>query len=464
MALNLTKIFTDAGISIQQIDALFTFAKTTLPGYASAVITQLNSDSLYDELGTLNTDSEAWQDVVLTWIQRYITAATNVYQSAALFIPFVPAPSKTPSFTGFTLPEYWHQMGAAAFNQTIKRSTVTLGSPTADAANYGNAQVAVTKRLDGYNPPWQGGPTAVQLANVNSECAVPSETVTLQCIADSATSGVSIGSEQWSWTGGIRPRSSTGYDWQFEGSGAGPSLTSGNSSTLITDGSFENWTATNTPSSWPIDNGVAGVNIFQDTTAADVLFGNASLKILGDGATATIGVHQALTPSSFNPNRLYCVGVWIKGQAGIVAGTLTITGAGTGYSPGGSDNITLNAGTLAGLANYTFYSFYILTPSIVPSDFKITISVTGTLTNAKQITLDGFSLAPVVYHGGFGVNVFSSGDNTSSSLKRPLIGDRFTFTVANDDAGKFQRFFRRAYKFQLRSAGGGGETISDALA
>jgi hypothetical protein len=44
------------------------------------------------------------------------------------------------------------------------------------------------------------------------------------------------------------------------------------------------------------------------------------------------------------------------------------------------------------------------------------------------------------------------------------VGDRFTWTVANDVAGTIQEFFRKYYRVQLPSNAAGGETILDSLA
>jgi hypothetical protein len=93
----------------------------------------------------------------------------------------------------------------------------------------------------------------------------------------------------------------------------------------------------------------------------------------------------------------------------------------------------------------------------VPSDLKLVIKVTGTLTSTKTVSFDHGGMAPVVYHNGIHVNLVSGSDYF-------VLGDKFTWTTTNDGAGVVQTYFGKAHRFQLPSDTGGAETIADSVA
>src|SRR5262245_32954113 len=183
-------------------------------------------------------------------------------------------------------------------SQTVDRSTVTVGAVTPHAQNRGNGTVLVTKVLDGFNPPVQGGLADLNYNGLDSELAVPAETMTLECIADSGRDGLQEGSEQFSWKGAIRNED---LSWQPEGSGEGPGVQVMNSSALVTDGTFENWggTGDNTPSNWTlVGTTAAGTHVFREAGPTNVYRGTYSLRLTGDGTLADRGVTQAVPPTT----------------------------------------------------------------------------------------------------------------------------------------------------------------------
>jgi hypothetical protein len=94
-------------------------------------------------------------------------------------------------------------------------------------------------------------------------------------------------------------------------------------------------------------------------------------------------------------------------------------------------------------------------PANIPSDLKLSITLTPALTNAKTVLIDHMQFGPVDYHGGVHASVVDGVGETTKN-------DRYTFTVANDDAGVFQTFFRKGMKIQLPSHA--SPSISDSLA
>lgn len=338
--------------------------------------------------------------------------------------------------------------------QDINASSVSLGSVTDDATGNGNALVGIV--LDGASSPGSGMAANIEYNGVNSELCVPTETMTLTCIQDSETDGLAEGEEVWQWNGGVKP--SRKFDWRKEGSGTGPQIRTMNASQLILNKDFEVFTTANTPDNWDIDGGAAGSTILQETTAAQVYRGSSAFKFAGNGATATLQISQTMNVSSLIPRKRYLFTCFVKGDATVAAGTLTIhfESPSSGYTAGGTEEIVLNAAALAAQTSYDIESFYINMPQIIPNDLELVIKVTGTLTNAALVRVDSLAFAPVDWHGGVHAAVYAG----STPFRR---GDRLYWTVTSTE-GVFQRFFRRAYGVQLPSDTGGTETLADTLA
>ena len=106
---------------------------------------------------------------------------------------------------------------------------------------------------------------------------------------------------------------------------------------------------------------------------------------------------------------------------------------------------------------FSLLYFWINTPSIIPSDWKLVMQVASTLSNTVAVYWDSVLLHPVDYHGGIAAALVAG-------ATRFTVGDRFTFTVANDNAGVWQTFARRHWRFQLRSVADASEDILDTLA
>jgi hypothetical protein len=334
-------------------------------------------------------------------------------------------------------------------SQTIKGNTVTLGTPAIVAGSLGNGTCLVDKVLDGFSVPLSGGFSHIRYNGLNSELAVPSETMQLVCTADSFTGGTQEGAESWSLTGG--PAFPL-FNYHAEGSGQGGSIKTAHGDTTIQNFGFDAFT-TNTPQAWTITGGLAGTDVFKETT--NVHRGAAALKFLGTGS-AKPAISQAVAASKLKPRRRYLCTImaYVTGTPG--AGNLTIKFTGTGYTASSSEKIDIALTSLTG--SYALYKFYLNVPATIPPDLALTIAVTGTnLGNAAAVYLDSGSFSPVQYFGGINATVVSG-------TAPWVVGDRINFTVANNSAGKFQEFFRRWSSAQLPSKTDGSESINDALA
>lgn len=341
-----------------------------------------------------------------------------------------------------------------ADSQTVLASSVTLGSVSAGGGNVGNGTVLTTKVLDGYSSPggraglfYQAHPA---YKGLNSQLAVASETMSVQCVEDDyANEGVVT----FEWRGKLADQNGQ-YGIDTDGSGTIGNVTEIHETTadIVTNPDFEDFTTPNIPDGWTIDSGTAGTHVFSNATASHIAHGSKSLRFVGDGAQASIKVSQAISSSVVNTNRRYALTAQVKADASIGAGTLTIQFEGTGYTPGASEKISIAPGSLP--TSMTLQTCLLTMPASIPSDFKLVVKWDGTPTNAKNLYIDDLGLAPVSYGGGVGVVIVRG---TTLFAKR----DKFTFTVANSE-GVFQKAFRQIFGVQLPSDA--SPTIADSLA
>jgi hypothetical protein len=220
--------------------------------------------------------------------------------------------------------------------------------------------------------------------------------------------------------------------------------------TLLSNGNLETWSS-NVPSGWTLASGTAGTHMLQETGASNVYRGSSSAKFAGQGA-GTIRLTQAVSPSLVQGKRRYFVGLAVKASATSAPATFRCCWSGTGYSEG-SDKIEIAGGSLP--TGWTRYGFFANFPAPLPSDWALKIE-TVDLEAAKSVYVDSVCAVPAVYHGGVGLAVVAGSS-------RWLKGDRLTFTLTNDQAGKFQRFFVRRWKTQLPSVAA-ANTIDEAWA
>lgn len=341
-----------------------------------------------------------------------------------------------------------------ANSESIQRSTVTLGSVTADSGNHGSGVVLLDKVLDAVTPPHSGYPVVPQYRDLDSELSVSSETMSLTCVGDEDSDGLVAGEELFVWRGLTSPNGA--FDYNTEGSNTNRTISVLNAETIIANKDFEAWSS-NVPESWDLDNGTAGTHVIQEGTGANVFRGSYGMKITGDGSQATIGISQTLPLGILVPGKRYLLSVRVKGQASTLAGTLTIEfeSPSSGYTAGSSEKITMDATALSAATSWTHQYFYITAPTTIPDDLELVIKVTGTLTSAKSVWVDSLAFGAVQYANGINVAVIAGATQFTRN-------DRFTFPITNDDLGIIQTFLRKQYRMQLPSAS--SPTRKDLLA
>lgn len=341
--------------------------------------------------------------------------------------------------------------------ESVDASVVTIGSTTAAGSNTGTGTVLTTAYLDAATSPGSGA-AGVYAAHPDyngqlTQLAVTSETMRVVCTSDSFADGETEGDEVFAWSGRL---ADVQHGYASEGTGDAGTLTpiNGAAANIISNGDFELW-EDDEPTSWTIVAGTAATHIVQEATGVDVYHATYSLRFTGDGAATNIEISQPVSPTLLTAGKRYCVACRLKASATIAAGDLLISFEGTGYTAASSEKISIAPGSLP--TAWALQHFFINLPDVIPSDWELVIRWNGTPTNAKSVWIDDLAFGPVTYGGGVGAVVIRG--------ETPFIrDDYFTFTVANNDAGLFQKFFRQVFGVQLPSDAGGTETIDDALA
>ena len=429
MPLNYTELFGDLGVLIARINSYLTEAATTLPDDLATLVSQFATRWLPEEgiasyYQGLQNQVVAWRQGVAGYADSRLLDPDTVLSQLAL---------DPGSDLDTLLPAL--QQAMVDGSQTVKACTCTLGAvaPPAGAVNFGNGQAFTSLTLDGINGPALSAPASVLYAGRLSQLCVPSETMLLECTADSASDGLAEGSEQWSWTG------SPAYpdlDYHAEGSGTGPSLTTANGYGLVS-GDFETWSG-NVPAGWSLALGTAGVHLFEDTLPANVYRGSAAARFVGDGVLPMIQLSQPVSPSSLTGRQLYHLCFAVKASATNSAAQVAALMTG---SSGGTIGLTIAGSQLP--LTWSLASAFLLMPVNLSSDWQLQLQLSG-LAAGQEVWIDSLSFAPAVYHGGVAAAVVAG--------QSPwLRGDRLSWTVANDGAGLFQSFFRQHYQVQLPS-------------
>jgi hypothetical protein len=309
-------------------------------------------------------------------------------------------------------------------SETVRACACAAGAVAYHASNEGDGRVWVTSILDGFNAPVSGGISDWSYDGKASEMMVPGETMTLECVADAGADGLPEGGEAWSWNGA--PDHGP-LDVRNEGSGVGPGMQTANSGyNLMQNGSLDSWSSATKASAWT---NAAGTPARTTDAAA-----GGYAAALGSGTTLT----QPVPSGTLQGRRRYFLGFLAKAAAALPGASVSLSLQGTGFAPG--SQASLDGATLS--SSWSHAGAFVTVPSPVPSDLRVQLEVAG-----GTVTVDECVLAPAVYHGGVGVAV----QGGTVPWQR---GDRATFSVTNDEAGKFQNFFRKWYRAQLPSVAG----------
>jgi hypothetical protein len=441
MAVNYTNLFTALGEFVQRAHR-YVGLYAGIDTDQSEIESDLNSVGLLDIFSGMPEEFDGFKSSILSWISTVNSRAQLVLQDRETVLEelnLVEADLATVLLT------MYRDMVDQA--KTINRSTVTIGAVTDDKANSGAGSILVDKLLDGTTSPGANMAANWEYSGVNSELA-GSEEMFVQVISDSESDGESEGNETLQVFGNVS--SGDAFSWENFGSGTGATFKPIQGGSMGSNFEFEAFSS-NVPDSWTITGGAAGVNVFEETTI--VHRGDSALKLIGDGGTVTVSVSQDIDASA-KPRTKYCVGFWVRGNASLASGVLTIQFEGTGYTAGASEKISLNTAALVALPAYTWKYFYVTMPDEIPDDMKLVIKFNNT-PSAHGIYVDGGGMILPVWHNGVSFVAYAGSE---AFIKT----DKFVLNVTNDDVGVFQKWFRKALGVQMPSSG--APNIADALA
>lgn len=443
MAINFTNLFTLLGKTIKAVNNRLAYY-SELDTDEAAIESVYSAQSRYDLLADVPNTWLNFKNSVLSWIATLNAKTVQTLTDPVLVLANLPLGSS--NSINQVLPYLIADM--VTQSKSVAANTVTIGSVSTSSTNPSVGSLLTSKVLDGYSSPGSNLMACPTYNGLDSELSVD-DSVTIVCTQDSEASGIAEGFEVFQWLG--LPPAANQFGWNATGSGTGPSIKPLNAESYFTNLEFENF-STNTPTAWTLDSGSAGTQILKEATT--VQRGTYALELLGDGSLATIQISQAPTVALV-PLRRYCFAVWVQGTTATASGALTIQFEGTGYSASSSEKISMDATALSAATSWTLKHFFINMPREIPDDMKLVIKVTGTLTAAKSVFLDGACFGPVTFYNGINVAIVCGNDKF-------LVGDKFTFTTSNDDNGVIQTHFRKQFGVQLISSG--SPNIADSLA
>lgn len=427
MSIDYTALFSDLGRLIARLDSYNALGATTLPADLLTLLTQfgvrwLPPEGVASTYGGFQQQVTGWRRTLASFTDRRLLDQVLVLDQLSL----------SPG-TGLNdvLDALAKQM--VTDSMRVKACSCTVGAPVYASANRGDGKVWVTTILDGFNSPLSDGPASIRYDRVASELCVPAETMVMECVADSVLDGLTEGSESFTWTGGPFYGS---LDVRTEGSGPGPGLSVANASNnLLSGGDFETWSGA-VPSGWT----VAAGTVAQSTATFHRGLSSASIT----GPQALVRLTQSLPAGLVQGRRRYFLGCSLLASAAAAGATLRLyltdatgTAVGEVVQLDGASFPTAAWGQVGGFVGF---------PTPIPSTWNVVVEVTSL--PAVTLYLDDVVLTPATYSGGVGV-ALTAGDVPWQR------GDKVSFTVANDGAGKIQSYWRKRYRAQLPSVASG---------
>jgi hypothetical protein len=316
--------------------------------------------------------------------------------------------------------------------QTVQRNVIDAPVITPSGSNNGNGLLKAS---------------TLNVLGITDERSL-TQSVQFLCTSSQWSGGTSL-AEQFSIVGYPLPSSPNLFQTQGNGNG---SISVADSQNLLSNGNFETWNVADTPTSWTIVAGVAGVTIKENTALPHN--GLAALSYTGNGVATTVTISQNIS-GQVNSNVVYALGVWVRKSGTVNAGsTLTINITGTGVTT--QTVLAIDPNTLT--TSYVLHWVFFATQSIVPpSDYAVNIAWTAANTAGASavILVDDIVLVRPTVYGSVQYAIF--GGSTGFAVNDSI------FSVTNvSSVGVFQTYFGRWFNFQLPSSA--TPSISDSLA
>lgn len=295
----------------------------------------------------------------------------------------------------------------------------TTLAPTADADNAGDGTLTIVT-----NEPIDGRPNEL----------IHTEKFRAICRRDSFHNGVLPGSESFQVAGDVHQgginvpvKHAEGFD-----------------SNRIVNGGFEDWT-TGVPDSWTVTSGDA-TDVAETTTAGEYIRGTSAIEIDGDGVLAEISLEQPETAFAgystqrrIKPKTYYQISAQIRtnGGTGIAAGdSFIIEFQGTGYTPTSADRIQIDG---VDSSAYAEYKATVLTPDVMPDDWKLVIRYTGTPAAGAEVFVDDLVVQEFTVWEDAGIMVAITRGPTDD-FRAGVQPDYFRWELSNAEDERMQRW------------------------
>jgi hypothetical protein len=435
MAINYDDFSRAFGTFVSKIDA-YDHWIDELAVYEAELIATLSAQDALHLVDDVPETYEALQDSITNWINSRLKAFTDaVIVNPTLVTNNLPVGD----VTGVAEVLQAIRKDMLDTSNTVKSCAITIGSPSYDLTNTGAVLLLTTSTLDGFSPPASYAVADPTYANVVSELAQDSQTVTFVCTADAESGGTARGAEQFQIVG--NPANGS-YHRNSEGLGeAATSCVNVAGGSLAANGSFASWTTGN-PNSWTINDGVTVTDFEEDPNG---LRGGSSFKL--KGGNTNVDISQLIPEDELIRRKAYFLIALVK-KAG-TTGTIVFT---LKESSTTIANFTADMATAA--AGWNLYNDLFLVPDSIAADWTLRIVCDTSGCNGSPL-VDDVLIVPVNYMGGFGHALVAID-------AKIILQDEVSMALSNDNAGVLQTAFRRLYGMQMPSSG--SPTIGDAYA
>ena len=452
MALNLTDLFTiigKYGYAVNSVNSQFAELETI----KNQIFDALEDEGLEDHYTELPAQIETMQTSVSSWIQTFISEIEGVLTDEEFVLENLPIFETSVTAV---LNAIFDQM--IADSATIQSSVIELGGVDTDMTSFVidrtdaytpdvESKVFVSRLLDGVNDPSDLVTAHQAYNNVESQLS-KSCTTYAKCISSSAGAEVlqlfSDAPEEDSYTA------------DQESPGVGPTITNVEASNLISSNfDFTDWSGNN-PTDWTLANSTAGTG-WVDVSTTGV--GPLEVKVAG------VTLKRQLTLER-RTSYFFGFQTAVNADSGLVTVKMRIESVdgGTVYKDFGST--TYNTGAFQ---PFHIYGFYAPADGVNLNDIYICLEYDAETSAPCSMYVYKAVVAPVTYYNGLGFvfwNALSDEDSVLfadwGNIVAELPEDSYgSILVENDNAGKFQEFFRKAFNIQLPTAD--SPTIPDSL-
>jgi hypothetical protein len=447
MALDHDGLFKVIGKYVKAINIWMTYV-TALNTSKGEIFTVLEEENLEDYYKSVPDQFAGFQSTITNWISSVILNTRDILLDRDYVIDEL-------SIYNFQVTDVLNGLYDYMIDnaETIKSSVVTLDTNDVDKAA-SESLISInddpqypilfcSRTLDGVNSPGNNVAAHLRYDGIESQLARSCK-VTAELI-DNSVVGSEI-AQLYTGVTAVEP-----YQLQSETPGNGPAITcvEGTNNLVANHYNFNSWSG-DSPDGWSVSGTIT--TDYVDGSAGN---GTGPLRI------KTQGVYALQKISNLEHHKLYYLGLF----------------ASINSSPGGGNNVigiklrTNADATIVSQTTVTLdtastedgvaYTFFRLPATVDLNDVYVEVEYVTEASSADIIDINKVVLTPAVYWNGLGWAYWVL-NHTSSIKTYAALGHKTDIVIANNDAGLFQTFFRKAYAIQLPSAD--SPSIDDTLA